>query len=208
MFVPAASAYSGPGILNGEAFLVHGGQGTTSAERQSHTFTWQNPTAGADPGCSGGNGAGDWYTQTTILSGGAPTYAVSGIERDSCGGTRSITGTITLGACPAPRQSTTLNGNMVARSEPAEASASVVTVAGPNPFTASSTILYAITEASHVRLAVYDVLGREVAVLVDEEVAAGQHSAVFEGAALPADTYLYRLEAGDHTEAHPITLVR
>ena len=80
--------------------------------------------------------------------------------------------------------------------------------AGPNPFTAVTTILYALAETQHVRLAVYDVLGREVAVLVDEEVSAGSHSVVFEAGTLPSGTYLYRLEAGNTVESAPITLVR
>ena len=78
----------------------------------------------------------------------------------------------------------------------------------PNPFAASSTIMYALSEATHVRLAVYDVLGREVAVLVDEEVAAGPHEAVFDGAALPSGIYLYRIEVGTYSEAKQMVLMR
>src|SRR5690606_13229468 len=62
----------------------------------------------------------------------------------------------------------------------ASASASAASVAvAPNPFARQTTIAYEVAEAAPVRLAVYDVLGREVAVLVDARMDAGQHSAVF-----------------------------
>ena len=49
----------------------------------------------------------------------------------------------------------------------------------------------------HVRLTVYDVLGRELAVLVDERQSAGSHSAKLDASSWPSGVYLYRLEAGN-----------
>lgn len=66
----------------------------------------------------------------------------------------------------------------------------------PNPFGDRATIRYALPEPAHVRLTVYDVLGREIAVLVDERRPAGEQEATLDGRSLPAGLYLYRLTAG------------
>jgi hypothetical protein len=67
----------------------------------------------------------------------------------------------------------------------------------PNPFSANTTIRYRLPQTMHVRLAVYDVLGREVALLVDEPQEGGTYEVPFEGADLPPGVYLYRI-AMDH----------
>ncbi|NBC15796.1 MAG: T9SS type A sorting domain-containing protein [Bacteroidetes bacterium] len=58
-----------------------------------------------------------------------------------------------------------------------------------------TTIRYALPEPTRVRLAVYDLLGREVATLADGLKPAGRHEAIFEASGLPSGVYLYRLEA-------------
>ena len=63
----------------------------------------------------------------------------------------------------------------------------------PEPFSERTTIRYEIPRAEHVRLTVHDVLGREVAVLVDAEQAPDVYDVTFEAGALPAGVYLYRL---------------
>ncbi len=78
----------------------------------------------------------------------------------------------------------------------------------PNPFTATATIRFALPEASEVRLAVYDALGREVTVLVDGALEAGAHAAAFDGRALPSGAYTWRLEAGGAVERGRLVLVR
>jgi hypothetical protein len=66
----------------------------------------------------------------------------------------------------------------------------------PNPFNPSTVIGYELPEAAHVQLAVYDLLGREVAVLVNEITPAGRHQAVFNGQHLSSGIYVYRLQSG------------
>ncbi|PAP78172.1 T9SS type A sorting domain-containing protein [Rubrivirga marina] len=66
----------------------------------------------------------------------------------------------------------------------------------PNPSAGLVTVPYAVAEAGLVRLAVYDVLGREVVRLADGPVEAGAHAARFEAGGLPAGAYVVRLEAG------------
>ena len=67
----------------------------------------------------------------------------------------------------------------------------------PNPFRHRATIAYRVPAPEHVRLTVYDVLGRELAVLVDERQSAGSHSAKLDASSWPSGVYLYRLEAGN-----------
>jgi hypothetical protein len=78
----------------------------------------------------------------------------------------------------------------------------------PNPFGRSTVITYTLPEASAVRLAVYDVLGREVARLVDGLQAAGRHAVTWQAGPLPSGPYVYRLDAGRHAEARTMLLLR
>lgn len=78
----------------------------------------------------------------------------------------------------------------------------------PNPFSRSTTIAYEVGDPQHVRLAVYDVTGREVALLVNEPVAAGRHEVAFSADNLPSGLYIYRLQAGEHSAAATMTVVR
>ena len=65
----------------------------------------------------------------------------------------------------------------------------------PSPFNPTTTISFALPEAAHVRLEVFDALGRRVATLVEDDYRAGWHEAVFEASSLASGVYLYRLEA-------------
>jgi uncharacterized delta-60 repeat protein len=79
--------------------------------------------------------------------------------------------------------------------------------AQPNPFTAETVLGYDLPAAGRVRLALYDVLGREVAVLVDGEREAGRHAATLDGLALPSGAYVVRLEAGGAVLTQRLTRV-
>lgn len=82
----------------------------------------------------------------------------------------------------------------------------------PNPThlgRGSVTVPFTVAEPTAVRIAVYDVLGREVAVLADEEFEAGSYEVEWaESRALPAGLYLIRFHAGTQRETQRITLVR
>lgn len=67
----------------------------------------------------------------------------------------------------------------------------------PNPFNPTTTINYQLPTANHVTLKVYDVLGREVATLVDENKTAGSYQATFDGSRFASGVYFYRIEVED-----------
>jgi minor extracellular serine protease Vpr len=78
----------------------------------------------------------------------------------------------------------------------------------PNPFNPTTAISYQLPAVSKTRLVVYDLLGREVAVLVNESQTAGRHEARFDGRNLSSGVYFYRLEANGFVQTKKMTLVK
>ncbi|MEN3038881.1 MAG: T9SS type A sorting domain-containing protein, partial [Candidatus Kryptonium sp.] len=78
----------------------------------------------------------------------------------------------------------------------------------PNPFNPTTTITYDIPIRTKVKLVVYNILGQEVAVLVDGEQEAGRYSVKFDAMSLPSGVYFYRLEAGKFVEVKKMMLVK
>ena len=80
----------------------------------------------------------------------------------------------------------------------------------PNPFNPSTTIQYAISSKQFVTLKVYDLLGREVATLVNEEKPAGSYNVEFrmQNLELSSGIYFYQLIAGDYVETKKMVLLR
>lgn len=78
----------------------------------------------------------------------------------------------------------------------------------PNPFNPTTQISYSIPTASHVNLAVYDIMGRRVMQLVDEFTAAGSHSVQVDAKSLPSGVYMYVIRAGAFTASSKMTLIK
>ena len=78
----------------------------------------------------------------------------------------------------------------------------------PNPFNPETTIGYVLPQASEVHLVVYDLLGHEIAVLVDGLQPAGRHTVRFGANDLPSGSYVYRLRAGDKIVVRTMMLVK
>ncbi|HET6569743.1 MAG TPA: T9SS type A sorting domain-containing protein, partial [Rhodothermales bacterium] len=80
----------------------------------------------------------------------------------------------------------------------------------PNPFTPATgtTIAYELAQSSRVRISLYDLLGRRVAEVLDEQEEAGPHSVRFDGAGLASGTYICRIDAGGLRTHHRVVLVR
>mgnify|MGYP002626210793 FL=1 len=78
----------------------------------------------------------------------------------------------------------------------------------PNPFNPSTKIKFAIPNSSFVKLAVYDMLGREAAVLVNENLNAGSYEYTFDGADLSSGMYFYTLRSGEFTQTKKMNLIK
>lgn len=78
----------------------------------------------------------------------------------------------------------------------------------PNPFNPVTNIHFDIPRNSHVKLVVYDLLGKEIKTLVNENKAPGKYSVSFSGLNLPSGLYLYRIEAGDFSQVKKMILVK
>jgi hypothetical protein len=83
----------------------------------------------------------------------------------------------------------------------------------PNPFNPSTTVRYEVGTADaadgvNVRLTVYDILGRRVAVLADRLHAPGAYAVQFDASQLSSGVYLYRLEAGNRVETRSMMLIK
>ncbi|MCR4439949.1 MAG: T9SS type A sorting domain-containing protein [bacterium] len=78
----------------------------------------------------------------------------------------------------------------------------------PNPFNPTTPIRFSLPQRSHVTLKVFDVLGREVTTLVDEELSAGEHSVVFNAKDLSSGVYLCRLTAETFVQQKKMMVMR
>lgn len=78
----------------------------------------------------------------------------------------------------------------------------------PNPFNPSTTIKYQIQEHGFVTLKVYNAIGKEVAVLVNEEQESGNYKVSFDSKNLASGIYFYRLESGSFSQTKKLTLVK
>ncbi|MGE5682071.1 MAG: T9SS type A sorting domain-containing protein [Bacillota bacterium] len=78
----------------------------------------------------------------------------------------------------------------------------------PNPFNPVTYISFSIPESKFVRLKVYDILGREVSVLLNKQLEAGEHKIRFEDHFLPGGIYIYSLQAGQFRDSKKLLLLK
>ena len=78
----------------------------------------------------------------------------------------------------------------------------------PNPFNPKTNIQYAISNRQFVTIKVYDILGNEIAILVDEEKPAGEYEVEFNASSLPSGVYVYQLKAGSFIQTKKMILLK
>jgi photosystem II stability/assembly factor-like uncharacterized protein len=78
----------------------------------------------------------------------------------------------------------------------------------PNPFNPTSNIKYQITNNKFVTLKIFDILGKEVATLVNEKQTAGMYEVTFNSGGLASGVYFYKLQAGDFSEVKKMILIK
>jgi len=78
----------------------------------------------------------------------------------------------------------------------------------PNPFNPSTTINYGLPVSGFASLKIFDMLGREVKILINERQEAGSHAITFNATNLPSGVYFYQLKAGSYTETKKLVLLK
>ncbi len=78
----------------------------------------------------------------------------------------------------------------------------------PNPFNPATKIDYTVGQAGPVSIKVYNMLGQEVATVLNENLAAGSYQATFDGANLPSGVYIYKMQAGSYQESKKMVLMK
>ncbi len=78
----------------------------------------------------------------------------------------------------------------------------------PNPFNPATKITYTLPKSGNVELRVYDLIGREVAVLVNELKQPGIHTVDFNASRLASGIYFYRIKSGDFSDVKKMILVK
>ncbi len=78
----------------------------------------------------------------------------------------------------------------------------------PNPFNPTTEIRFTLPQATEVQLAVFDMLGRRVATLVDGKRNSGVHSVTFDASGLSSGVYVYKMQAGNYSQSRKMLLVK
>ena len=78
----------------------------------------------------------------------------------------------------------------------------------PNPFKNTTTVSYRIPEGEHVRIAVYNNLGKQVKVLVDQYQSAGSYTVGWNAEGYPPGIYFYEMTAGSYSKVRRALIVR
>lgn len=78
----------------------------------------------------------------------------------------------------------------------------------PNPFNPSTVIKYQIIKAGYVTLKIYNVLGKEIKTLVNEEQAKGSYSINFNSSSFPGGVYFYQIRSGSYSATKKMVLLK
>jgi hypothetical protein len=167
-----------PVRLKIEPFLNNTGTGNTIEIEAITTtaFAWEELEFDFALSFGGEDPADDWYNKVVFF----PDFGLSTIDEDWYFDDIYFHGTPTTGT---PQNIIPVDFKLHAQNY-------------PNPFNPSTTISYAIPNHAHIKLAVYDIMGREITILVNERQSAGTYTSVFNGSNLSSGVYFYTLSTG------------
>ena len=185
---PPADTDGGDGIYRFEVTIASG----SPLQEEGVMLCWRKDGSTQDTTMMIREGDSEIFVADLPLSGGGGSFEYYIVAVDQKG-SRSV----------SPRLAPTEVYSLTADSETENSGQPMAFLLGqnyPNPFNPSTTITFQLPEDAAVRLAVYDILGREVAVLVDESLPVGSHNTIWSGRSSSNDfvatgTYLYRLVA-------------
>ena len=78
----------------------------------------------------------------------------------------------------------------------------------PNPFNPTTKIKFGLPKAGFTRITVYDLLGRDIMTLINNELKAGYHEINIDAHNLPSGIYLYKIQSGDFTKTKKMILMK
>ncbi len=196
---PGASGddVSGTQIVAGPAWLVMRIDMSGNGTDPCRTYMWVDPNPASDPD----TGAAIVKRNSTVPAGGIDNVALE-YGGDGING-RLIFDEINLATSFASLSTPTgiaPNNNVPVHFGLAQNY--------PNPFNPSTTISYTLEQSGKVRLSVYDLLGREVAVLAEGVQHAGEHVVTFQGSGLTSGVYFYRLQSSQSTITKKMLLMK
>ena len=165
--------------------------------------TSSNPTMGGSA-----NGSGSYYgsTSVTVSAVASTGYTFSNWTENGSEVSKSASYTFTV----------TINRNLVANfwgitsveDEGGIPTKFVLTQNYPNPFNPNTTIKYSLPQTSFVKVQLYDILGREVKTLVNEEKLAGNYKVYFDGSKLSSGVYFYSITANNFYQTKKMILAK
>lgn len=187
---------------NGSSWTDISGSGLQGKAIRSIAIYHSNIIAGTDGWgvyLSTNNGT-SWEANSTGFSN--PFPAVFALTLSS---TKIYAGTLFIGTWERPLNDYVTSVNLASENIPDSYN---LAQNYPNPFNPSTTIGFSIPEESFVELKVFDVLGNEVALLVNDHYPAGAYNTDFNNAGLTSGAYFYRIEAGSYVEIKKMTLLK
>ncbi|MGO9482915.1 MAG: T9SS type A sorting domain-containing protein [Candidatus Kryptoniota bacterium] len=145
------------------------------------------------------NGTG-WTSENAGLAN-SPVYALIVIDGDLFAGTGGFTGNIW-------RRSLSEMITSVRQASSQTPKIYDLQQNYPNPFNPSTTISFALPSKSFVTMKIFDIMGRQVATIISEEMSAGNYSRQWNAANISTGVYFYRLHAGSFTETKKLILLK
>jgi hypothetical protein len=145
------------------------------------------------------------YDYEISQSGGTVTYKVRAVSGDGSRYSENYTNTVSTKAICLLKSAEA--------GEDSHPQHSGVVGTYPNPFNPQTSIRFVLTKDTHVSLAIYDMLGREVLQLVDQDFKAGTHEAIWKGvdvrgSTVPSGTYIYSLRRSDGMDQGTMLLLK